>query len=516
MPAYPGHIDSKLPHVGTTIFTVMSRLAAETGKAVVHAPELCSDSPLSGMPWPADIGELPFLIVGGRAPALADVVPVLRVLFGESVPLFTCGSLEAELAKYTENAFLATKVTFANEMAEVAAHLGADWDVVRAAWLLDPADPQNAYRAIAFRSAQMSEEERTRALETLRSLERDLVMGARPPARTPFVNIAGIVDDAGGGMAFVPAGYARGFSLVLRGDLDMGVAALRTALATDPLVADAAMRLPTMSQGLAALRQGRVADAIEPLEATVAHAADSSEAHRMLATAYVVSGEIPKSLDHLREAVRLNARDERSWVALARTLDQTGRSLEAEQVVRDAVAALPDAGALRWQLAAFAARQQRTVEADVAPIVAIERYVLLAGRGDLYLSLAKFASTQLDYQRAIAVLEQAIALNVNNVAAHRNLARAYIDEGREAEGYAELVVAHHLHFGAQRLQVLHEVEGETVVVIDHQQHGAFASCTFKKGWTTAAVPPSSRTRLRRRAGSGQSPRGASPGPRHRW
>ena len=29
MPAYPGHIDSKLPHVGTTIFTVMSRLALE-------------------------------------------------------------------------------------------------------------------------------------------------------------------------------------------------------------------------------------------------------------------------------------------------------------------------------------------------------------------------------------------------------------------------------------------------------------------------------------------------------
>lgn len=29
MPSYPGHIQSKLPHVGTTIFTVMSRLAAE-------------------------------------------------------------------------------------------------------------------------------------------------------------------------------------------------------------------------------------------------------------------------------------------------------------------------------------------------------------------------------------------------------------------------------------------------------------------------------------------------------
>ncbi|MGZ5123265.1 MAG: hypothetical protein ACXWC1_10750, partial [Burkholderiales bacterium] len=31
MPHYYGKIDSKLPHVGTTIFTVMSRLAAECG-----------------------------------------------------------------------------------------------------------------------------------------------------------------------------------------------------------------------------------------------------------------------------------------------------------------------------------------------------------------------------------------------------------------------------------------------------------------------------------------------------
>ena len=31
MPHYSGTIESKLPHVGTTIFTVMSRLAAEHG-----------------------------------------------------------------------------------------------------------------------------------------------------------------------------------------------------------------------------------------------------------------------------------------------------------------------------------------------------------------------------------------------------------------------------------------------------------------------------------------------------
>jgi tetratricopeptide (TPR) repeat protein len=324
---------------------------------------------------------------------------------------------------------------------QAAGQPGAAADAFRAAWLLDPDDPQNAYRALAFRSAQMTERERARALETLRNIEREVVKGTRPRAEAPFVNISGIVDDGGGGMAFVPAAYARGFSLILKGDLSGGVAALRAAMGADPLVADAASRSQPMGQGIAALRQGRVTDAIASLETTVARSGGSSEAHRILATAYGVQGEIAKSLDHLRQAVRLNPRDERSWVALSRTLDQTGASVEAQQAVRDAVAGLPDAGGLRWRLAEFAGRQQRTVDADVPLIAAIDRYVLLIGRADLLMSLARFARTQFDYQRSIALLEQAITIAPNNSAAHKALGRAYTDEGREEEGYAEFVVA---------------------------------------------------------------------------
>jgi len=324
---------------------------------------------------------------------------------------------------------------------QLAGRRGAAADAFWAAWLLDPADPQNAYRAIAFPSTQLTQEERSRALDTLLNVERELLKDAPAQPRTPFVSIAGIVDDAGGGMAFVPAAYAQGFSLVLGGDLDAGVAALRAASLADPLVADAATRPSAMTSGLTALRDGRVTDAIAHLETAVGHAANSSEAHRMLATAYGIRGDVSKSLEHLREAIRLNPRDERSWAALARALDQIGRLPEAQQAVRDAIAALPDTGALRWQLAALAARDQRTVEADVALIAAIDRYVLLAGRGDLYVSLARFARTQLDFPRAIAFLERAIALSPNNIAAHKALGRAYIEEGREDEGYAELVIA---------------------------------------------------------------------------
>ncbi len=314
-------------------------------------------------------------------------------------------------------------------------------DAFRAAWLVDPADPQNAYRLLAFRSALTTPQEHERALETLAMVEREVVTKQRPRAVAPFTTASGIIDDAGGGVAFVPAAYSRGFSLVLQGDFAAGVAALRAAVIADPLVIDAARTAETMTRGIAALRQGLVADAIDQFAATVAGIGDSAEAHRMLGTAYGVDGDISRSLQHLREAVRLNVRDERSWHALVRTLDESGASAEAADAVRAALAALPDAGALRWQLASLAAQHQRTNAADFASMTAIDRYVVLVGRGELHLLLARLAHTHLDYQGAIGLLERAAVLIPNNAAAHKSLARAYIEDGRDSQGYAELIVA---------------------------------------------------------------------------
>ena len=47
-----------------------------------------------------------------------------------SVPYVLCGSLEAELTKYFCNCFLATKVSFANEMYSVCEQIGIDYDKV--------------------------------------------------------------------------------------------------------------------------------------------------------------------------------------------------------------------------------------------------------------------------------------------------------------------------------------------------------------------------------------------------
>jgi tetratricopeptide (TPR) repeat protein len=313
-------------------------------------------------------------------------------------------------------------------------------DAFRTTWRLEPGDPSNAYRLIAFRSSETTQQEIERALETLAGVETELVRKARPAAQTPFININGIVDDAGA-MAFAPAAYASGVSFVVRGELDAGLAALLAAAAADPLVSDPVLRSEAATRGIEALRQGLIPAATTQLETVAAGARESSEGRRILATAQWLAGDVEKGLQNLREAVRLNPSDERSWLALARTLDEIGRPAEADEVLRRAVAAVPGAGALRWELAAASGRRQRTEEADLAAIGTVDRYVLLVGRGELYGALARLARTHLDYERGIGLLEQAAAVIPNNAAAHKALGRAYLEDGRDLQGYAELVVA---------------------------------------------------------------------------
>jgi tetratricopeptide (TPR) repeat protein len=316
-------------------------------------------------------------------------------------------------------------------------------EAFRTAWLLDPDDPLNAYRLIAHRSARTTPQDIERARDTLANLERALIRRERPGASTPFTHLGGIVDDAGGGIAFVPAAYASGFSLILQGELDRGVAELRAAIASDPLVTDPASRSEPMVRGIAALRQaaseGAVASAIAHLEAAVAGAGESSEAHRVLATAYSITGDAAGSVRHLREAVRLNPRDERSRLALAQTYAAVGRSAEADDVLRTAIAELPDAGALRWRLST---RSQAEQDADdLALIDMADRLVLLVGKGELYRALAGLAQLHLDDEKANGLLERAVRMTPNNAAAHKALGRACVENGRDAEGYAELVIA---------------------------------------------------------------------------
>jgi tetratricopeptide (TPR) repeat protein len=314
-------------------------------------------------------------------------------------------------------------------------------DAFRAAWLVDADDPRNAYQLVVRRSVHTTGTDIERALGTLARVERELTRGERAQVESAFLTLNSITDDVGGALAFAPVAYAPSFALLLEGEFEKGMSALRVAVAADPLVADPASRSEPMTRGIAALRQGLVDQAIEHMNAAVAGAPDSSEARRILGTAYGVAGDTEKSLQHLREAARLNPHDERSWVALARALDAAGAWPQAMAVLRDAVGKLPDSGALRWMLSSTAGTRLRTDETDLELIAVAERLVLLAGRGEFYGRLARFAQSHLDYDRALNLLEQRVMLNSNSAGAHKALGQAYDDQGREQEGYAELVVA---------------------------------------------------------------------------
>ena len=69
------------------------------------------------------------IIIGGPRPASTKVKTMYRKAFPE-VPIVKTGANVAETVKYFINCFLATKVSFANEMKQVCDSIGVDFDKV--------------------------------------------------------------------------------------------------------------------------------------------------------------------------------------------------------------------------------------------------------------------------------------------------------------------------------------------------------------------------------------------------
>ena len=81
--------------------------------------------------------DTPFLIIGGKPSEVKFYFEVFENIWGPECFYYSCSSLEAELIKYMENSFFATKVTFVNEFYEIVKAYGADWHKIREGWLLD-------------------------------------------------------------------------------------------------------------------------------------------------------------------------------------------------------------------------------------------------------------------------------------------------------------------------------------------------------------------------------------------
>jgi len=67
-------------------------------------------------------------ILGGKKIYTNKVASLFRWRFGNSIPVLETGFETAELIKYMNNCFFATKVSFLNEMKLINDKVGADWD----------------------------------------------------------------------------------------------------------------------------------------------------------------------------------------------------------------------------------------------------------------------------------------------------------------------------------------------------------------------------------------------------
>jgi nucleotide sugar dehydrogenase len=120
--------------IGTT-----DRLSLETSKPIVFSPEYCGESRYwSPYLWDRDVKEMPFFIFGGKGEHTSMAVDFYAMVAGPVKKYVQTTASAAEMAKYMENSFYATKILFCYEMAEICVKAGIDYNSVRELWLMDP------------------------------------------------------------------------------------------------------------------------------------------------------------------------------------------------------------------------------------------------------------------------------------------------------------------------------------------------------------------------------------------
>jgi UDPglucose 6-dehydrogenase len=112
----------------------VDRLAAQTGKTICFSPEYVGETAWHPL---KEIESHRFVIVGGERAACDLVVRAYQQLLGPLPRYFLTTAKTAELCKYMENAFLATKVAFVNQFYDLAQGFGVDYDELRELWLAD-------------------------------------------------------------------------------------------------------------------------------------------------------------------------------------------------------------------------------------------------------------------------------------------------------------------------------------------------------------------------------------------
>jgi UDPglucose 6-dehydrogenase len=115
---------------GTTL-----KLIQETGKNIIFQPEYVGETTAHPL---LNESERTFLIFGGTLENSGRALEVYKTVYNSSVQTLFVSPTEAEVIKYMENTAIGTMVTLCNEFYNICQALGADYNIVREGFLMDP------------------------------------------------------------------------------------------------------------------------------------------------------------------------------------------------------------------------------------------------------------------------------------------------------------------------------------------------------------------------------------------
>lgn len=140
------YIENALYKLKTPLIMIKSTIEVGTtdilkktfNKRIVFSPEFVGESKYYNPYFNDEMISVPWLVLGGDPEDTRAILEIMIGILGPTKRYYQCPAKEAEMIKYVENVFFATKVTFCNEIYEICEKLGIDYWKVREGWLLDP------------------------------------------------------------------------------------------------------------------------------------------------------------------------------------------------------------------------------------------------------------------------------------------------------------------------------------------------------------------------------------------
>lgn len=121
--------------LSTVEIGTIERLVQTYNKDIVFQPEYFGE----GVAHPlTDLNKQPFVILGGQQEAVDKAIRLYQQVYNSNLKIYQVDSRTAEVIKYAENSWLATKVTFFNEMYDLCEVFGVNYNRFREGFLLDP------------------------------------------------------------------------------------------------------------------------------------------------------------------------------------------------------------------------------------------------------------------------------------------------------------------------------------------------------------------------------------------